>query len=61
MRSIMNIKNQPKQLDDVITKELIKTIAGGITCSYIERRFMSLRPKFRRLGILILSKSAQEE
>ena len=57
----MNIKNQLKQLDDVITKELIKTIAGGITRSDIERRFMSLRPKFRRLGILIFSKSTQEE
>ena len=57
----MNIKNQLKQLDDAITKELIKTIAGGITRSDIERRFMSLRPKFRHLGILIFSKSTQEE
>ena len=45
----MNIKNQPKQLDDAITKELITAITGGITCSDIERRFMSLRPSLDAL------------
>ena len=35
-------QNQLKQLDDVIRTEFIPAIPGGINCSDIERRFISL-------------------
>ena len=59
MRAIPNIKNQLRQLDDVIRTEFIPAITGGINCSDIERRLMSLPPRFKGLGIPIFSESAQ--
>ena len=61
MRTIPNIKNQLKQLDDVIRTEFIPAITGAINCSDIERRLMSLPPSFGVLGIPIFSESAKKE
>ena len=60
-RTIPNIKNHLKQLDDVIRTEFIPVITGGINCSDTERRLMSLPPRFGGLGIPIFSESAQKE
>ena len=34
----MNISNLLRHLDEVITKEFIPTITGGVECSEIERK-----------------------
>ena len=61
MRTIPNIKNQVKQLDDVMRTEFIPATTGGINCSDIERRLMSLPPRFGGLEIPIFSESPQNE
>ena len=61
MRTIPNIKNQLKQLDDVIRTEFIPAITGGINCSDTERKLMSFPPMFGGLRISIFSESAQQE
>ena len=61
MRTIPNIKNQLKQLDNVVRIEFKPAITGGINCSDIERRLMSLPPRFGGLGISIFLESAQKE
>ena len=61
MRTIPNIKNQLKQLDDVIKTEFIPAITRGINCSDIERILMSLFPRFGGLGIPMFSEFAQKE
>ena len=57
----MNTKIQLKELDDVIKTEFLPAITGGINCSDIERRLMSLPPRFGGLGFPILSESSQKE
>ena len=59
--TIPNIKNQLKQLDDIIRTEFITAITGRVNCSNIERRLMSLPPRFGDLGIQVFSESAQKE
>ena len=61
MRTIMNTKIQLKELDDVIKTEFLPAITAGINCSDIERRLMSLPPRFGGLGFPILSESSQKE
>ena len=61
MTTIPNIKNQLKQLDDVIRTEFIPAITVGINCSNTERRLLSLPQRFGGLGIPIFSESAQKE
>ena len=61
MTTIPNIKNQLKQLDDVIRTEFIPAITVGINCSNTERRLLSLPRRFGGLGIPIFSESAQKE
>ena len=61
MRTIPNIKNQTKQLDDAIRTEFIPAITGGINCSGIGKRLMSIPPRFGGLGIPIFSRYAQKE
>ena len=61
MRTLLNTKNQLKQLNDVIRTEFIPATTGGINCSDTEKRSMSLPPRFGGLGILIFSESAQKE
>ena len=60
MKMKPNIRNQLKQLDDVIRTEFLPVMAAGIYCSDIERRFMSLPRKFQGLGRPIFSESAQK-
>ena len=61
MRTITNVKNQLKQLHDVIRTEFILAITREINCSDIERKLMSLPPRFWGLGIPVFSESAQKE
>ena len=61
MRTLLNTKNQLKQLNDVIRTEFIPATTGGINCSDTERRLMSLPPRFVRFGIPIFSEYAQKE
>ena len=61
MGTIPNIKNQRKQLDDVIRTEFVPAKARGINCSDNERRLMSLPPSFGGLEISIFSESVQKE
>ena len=56
-----NIKNQLKQLDDVLRTKFVPAITGGINCSNIKRRLMSLPQRFGGLGIPIFSESTQQE
>ena len=58
-KAIPTIKNQSKQLDNVIKTEFIPAITGGINCSDTERRLMSLPPRFGGLGIPLFLESAQ--
>ena len=55
MRTIPNIKNQIKQLDDVIRTEFLLEITGGINFSDIKRRLTPLPPRLGGLGIPIFS------
>ena len=57
----MNMKNQLKQLDDLIRIEFITAITGGINLSDIERRLMSLPPRFGGLRIPVESKQKEYE
>ena len=61
MRTITNVKNQLKQLHDVIRTEFILAITREINCSDIERKVMSLPPRFWGLGIPMFSESTQKE
>ena len=55
MRTIPNISNQLKQLDEIVRTEFIPAISGGINCSDIEIILLSFPPKLGGLGILIFS------
>ena len=61
MRMIPNIKNQLKQLDDVIRMEFIPAVTAGINCSDIERRLVLLSLRFGGLGIPIFPESLQKK
>ena len=69
MRTIPNIANLLKVLDFAITKQfipsrkytLIPAITGGIRCSDVERRLLSLPPRMGGLGIPVFSKIADFE
>ena len=52
MRTIPDIANQLTLLDEVVSTEFIPAITGGITCSSIERKLLSLPTKIGGLGIL---------
>ena len=52
-RKIPDIANQLTLLDEVISTEFIPAITGGITCSSIERKLLSLPTKLGGLGIPI--------
>ena len=60
-RTIPNISNQLKRSDEVITTEFILAITGGINCSDIERKLMSLSSKLGGVRIPIFSKIADRE
>ena len=61
MRTITDINDQLKLLDDVITNEFIPSITNGIFCSPDMRRLMALPPKFGGLGIPIFAEQASVE
>ena len=61
MRTIPNISRHLKRLVEVITTEFIPAIAGGINCSDIERKLMSLLPKLEGMGILNVFDIADRE
>lgn len=61
MRTIPNMANLLKRLDDVITKQFIPSITGSIKCSNVERRLSSLPPSMRGLEILVFSEIADFE
>lgn len=56
MRKIPTIANLLKRLDDVITKQFIPSITGGIKCSNVERKLLSLLRRTGSLRIPIFSK-----
>ena len=56
MRTIPTIANLLKRLDDVITKQFIPSITGGIKCSNVERKLLSLLRRTGSLRIPIFSK-----
>ena len=58
MMSVPNISNLLRYIDDVITKEFILAIAGGIKCSKNERKLLSPQPKLGGLGIPIFSETS---
>ena len=61
MRTLPNIKNQLKQLYDVIRTKCIPSITGGIYYSDIDIRWMVLPSSFGDLVVSIFSESAQKE
>ena len=60
MRTIPNISSHLKRLDEVITTEFIPAV-GGISCSDIERKLMSLPSKLGGMGIPIFSDITDSE
>ena len=61
MRTVPNISNLLQHTDDVITKEFIPEITGGVKCSENERKLLSLSPKLGGLGIPIFSEMSDFE
>ena len=61
MRTIPDISDQLKQLDELITSEFIPAITGGIHCSDIERKLLSLPSKLGGLGIPIFAEISNQE
>ena len=61
MKTVPNISNLPRHIDDVITKEFIPAITGGVKCSGIERKLLSFPPKLCGLGIPIFSETSDFE
>ena len=58
MRTIPDISDQLNQLDELITPEFIPAITGGIHCSDIERKLLSLP---LNLGIAIFAEISNQE
>ena len=61
MRTIPNINNQIKQLDEIVRTEFIPAINCGINCSDIYRKLPPFPAKLRGLGIPISSEKADGE
>ena len=60
MRIIPDNFDQLNQLDKVITSEFIPAIMGGIHCSNIERKLLSLPSKLEGGGGVLESQSSQK-
>ena len=60
MRTFPNIGKELKRLDDDVRTEFIPAITGGINCSDLERKLLSLSPKLGGLGIPIFQKQPKE-
>ena len=61
MRTIPDISDQLNQLHELKTPEFIPAITGGIHCSDIERKLLSLPSKLGGLGILIFTEISNQE
>ena len=61
MRTIPNISEHLKRLDDVISTKLISAITGGINPNDLERQLFSLPPSIGSLGIPLFSEIADQE
>ena len=61
MRTIPDISDQLNQLDELITSEFIPVITGGIRCSDIERKLLSLLSQLGGLGIPIFTEISNQE
>ena len=61
MRTIPDISDQLNQLDEVITSEFIPAITGGIHCSKIKRKLLSLPSKLGGLGIPTFAEISNQE
>ena len=61
MRTIPDISDQLNQPEEVITSEFIPAITGGIHCSNIERKLLSLPSKLGGLGIPIFAEISNQE
>ena len=61
MRTIPDVKEQLKPLDQVIATEFITSITNGIVCSYNLRKLIALPPKLGGLGIPIFSEISDTE
>ena len=60
MRTIPDILDQLNQLDELLTSEFIPAITGGIHCSGIERKLLSLPSKLGGLGIPIFTEISNQ-
>ena len=61
MRTVSNILDQLNQLDEIITSEFIPAITGGIHCSNIKRKLLSLSSNLGGLGIQIFAEISNQE
>ena len=61
MRSLPNISKELEKLDEIISRKFIPAITGGINCSKLERKLLSLPPKLGGLGIPLFSNSSDVE
>ena len=61
MRTIPDISDHLNQLDELITSKFIPAVTGGINCSDIERKLLSLHSKLRELGIPIFAEISNQE
>ena len=59
--TILDISDQLNQLDQVITSESVTTIIGGMHCSNIERKLLSLPSKLGGLGIPIFAEVSNQK
>ena len=61
MRTVPNISNLLRHIGDVIMKEFIPALTGGVKCSENERKLLSLPPKLGGSGIPIFSETSDFE
>ena len=61
MRTVPDISNLIQHIDDIITKEFIPAITGGVKCSENVRKLLSFPPKLGGLGIPIFSETSDFE
>ena len=61
MRTIPDISDHLNQLNKAITSEFIPAITGGIHCSKIKRKLLSLPSKLGGLGIPIFTEISNQE
>ena len=58
LRTLLEIANELKQLDEEITTEFLPSITEGIHCSSIETKLIALPEKFIGLRIPIFAETS---